>query len=75
LAQLALVAEVSQTLYSSSIAKNKKVRTRPFSVVLSGMVSVGCLGIGATLLFYSLRLMSLVVNALSEVVVGGTLMV
>ena len=74
LARLTLAAGVSQTLYASSIAKSDSMRLHPFFAVLSGILGVGCLGVGGSVLFDSFRSLSSGTVLLGEAV-GGTLLV
>ncbi|KAL7541181.1 hypothetical protein ACHAXR_011213 [Thalassiosira sp. AJA248-18] len=74
LARLGLIAGVSHTLCASTANQNSNIRRHPFVAVLSGMLGLGCLSVGGTMLYDSLISLSSA-NVLSEVVVGGALFV
>ena len=81
LARLTLFAGASNALHdatSSTSTCSDHFRNHPFFVTLSGMMGLGCLGVGGTILFESFVVSpgcsSLANAVLSQAVVGGVLL-
>ncbi|KAL3815648.1 hypothetical protein ACHAXA_006923 [Cyclostephanos tholiformis] len=75
LASLTLFAGASNALYTATSACNRHFHHHPFFATLSGMLGVGCLGVGGTMLFESFVLLRVPASAiLSQAVLGGVLL-
>jgi hypothetical protein len=75
LARLTLFAGASNALYDATSTHRDHFRNHPFFATLSGMLGLGCLGVGGTMIFESFVVSpgcsSLANAVLSQAVVGG----